>query len=82
MRCKPGQHLLVRATIGRTRCGRHRASGDRRHDRSARRRAAPSPARAAASQLTERISKFSATRCKALWRCAEWREPFEYCKCL
>ena len=31
---------------------------------------------------TERISEFGSTPCKALYRCAECREPFEYFKCI
>jgi ring-1,2-phenylacetyl-CoA epoxidase subunit PaaD len=34
------------------------------------------------SANTERISEFSSTACKALWRCADCREPFDYFKCL
>jgi ring-1,2-phenylacetyl-CoA epoxidase subunit PaaD len=34
------------------------------------------------SHATEKISEFGATACKALWRCASCREPFEYFKCL
>jgi ring-1,2-phenylacetyl-CoA epoxidase subunit PaaD len=34
------------------------------------------------SRLTEKISEFGATPCKALWRCTACREPFEYFKCL
>jgi ring-1,2-phenylacetyl-CoA epoxidase subunit PaaD len=32
------------------------------------------------SARTEEISRFSATSCKALWRCHACREPFEYVK--
>ncbi|MFM9846171.1 MAG: 1,2-phenylacetyl-CoA epoxidase subunit PaaD [Hyphomicrobiaceae bacterium] len=35
-----------------------------------------------ASANTERISEFGSTACKALWRCADCREPFDYFKCL
>lgn len=35
-----------------------------------------------ASTHTERISEFGSTACKALWRCADCREPFDYFKCL
>lgn len=31
---------------------------------------------------TERISEFGSTACKALWRCVDCREPFDYFKCL
>jgi ring-1,2-phenylacetyl-CoA epoxidase subunit PaaD len=31
---------------------------------------------------TERLSEFGATPCKALWRCAACREPFDYFKCI
>lgn len=31
---------------------------------------------------TVRISEFGSTACKALWRCADCREPFDYFKCL
>jgi ring-1,2-phenylacetyl-CoA epoxidase subunit PaaD len=34
------------------------------------------------STRTERISEFGSTACKALWRCADCREPFDYFKCL
>lgn len=34
------------------------------------------------SARTERISEFGSTACKALWRCADCREPFDYFKCL
>jgi len=34
------------------------------------------------SEATTRISDFGATPCKALWRCTDCREPFEYFKCL
>jgi ring-1,2-phenylacetyl-CoA epoxidase subunit PaaD len=34
------------------------------------------------SANTERISEFGSTACKALWRCADCREPFDYFKCL
>ncbi len=32
------------------------------------------------SRRTERLSEFGATACKALYRCVECREPFEYLK--
>jgi ring-1,2-phenylacetyl-CoA epoxidase subunit PaaD len=34
------------------------------------------------SARTERISEFGSTACKALWRCADCREPFDHFKCL
>ena len=34
------------------------------------------------STQTERISEFGSTACKALWRCTDCREPFDYFKCL
>lgn len=34
------------------------------------------------SAHTSRISEFGSTACKALWRCEECREPFDYFKCL
>lgn len=34
------------------------------------------------SARTERISEFASTPCKALYRCAECLEPFEYFKCI
>lgn len=30
---------------------------------------------------TERLSEFGSTSCKALWRCKDCREPFDYFKC-
>lgn len=33
------------------------------------------------SSDTIRIAEFGSTSCKALWRCAACREPFEYFKC-
>jgi len=33
------------------------------------------------SSNTEMISQFSSTACKALYRCKDCREPFEYFKC-
>lgn len=33
------------------------------------------------SAETERISEFGSTACKALYRCRECREPFDYFKC-
>ena len=35
-----------------------------------------------ASQQTERISEFGSTACKALYRCRNCLEPFDYFKCL
>ncbi|NOU08034.1 MAG: phenylacetate-CoA oxygenase subunit PaaJ [Hyphomicrobiaceae bacterium] len=35
-----------------------------------------------ASTVTEKISEFGSTACKALWRCTSCREPFDYFKCL
>ena len=34
------------------------------------------------SPRTEMISEFGSTPCKALWRCVECREPFDYFKCI
>ncbi len=34
------------------------------------------------STHTSRISEFGSTACKALWRCDDCREPFDYFKCL
>lgn len=34
------------------------------------------------SRTTTRISEFGSTACKALWRCDDCREPFDYFKCL
>jgi ring-1,2-phenylacetyl-CoA epoxidase subunit PaaD len=34
------------------------------------------------SPQTEMISEFGSTPCKALWRCIECREPFDYFKCI
>jgi ring-1,2-phenylacetyl-CoA epoxidase subunit PaaD len=31
---------------------------------------------------TERIAEFGSTACKALWRCKNCREPFDYFKCI
>ncbi|MBK8954871.1 MAG: phenylacetate-CoA oxygenase subunit PaaJ [Saprospiraceae bacterium] len=33
------------------------------------------------SQNTERISEFGSTACKALYRCLDCKEPFDYFKC-
>ena len=33
------------------------------------------------STHTTRISEFGSTACKALWRCEDCREPFDYFKC-
>jgi ring-1,2-phenylacetyl-CoA epoxidase subunit PaaD len=35
-----------------------------------------------ASERTDRLSEFASTPCKALYRCADCREPFEYFKCI
>ncbi|WP_374764201.1 1,2-phenylacetyl-CoA epoxidase subunit PaaD [Yunchengibacter salinarum] len=34
------------------------------------------------SQATERVSEFGSTACKAMYRCTDCREPFEYFKCI
>ncbi|WP_442113528.1 1,2-phenylacetyl-CoA epoxidase subunit PaaD [Pseudomonas sp. NUPR-001] len=34
------------------------------------------------SAHTERLSEFGSTACKALYRCIECREPFDYFKCI
>lgn len=34
------------------------------------------------SNHVEKISQFGSTACKALWRCQDCREPFDYFKCL
>jgi len=34
------------------------------------------------STNTERISEFGSTACKALYRCVDCREPFDYFKCI
>jgi ring-1,2-phenylacetyl-CoA epoxidase subunit PaaD len=34
------------------------------------------------SENTEQISQFGSTACKALWRCNDCREPFDYFKCI
>lgn len=34
------------------------------------------------STQTERISEFGSTACKALYRCRDCREPFDYFKCI
>ncbi len=34
------------------------------------------------SERTEKISEFGSTACKALYRCCECREPFDYFKCI
>lgn len=34
------------------------------------------------SNHTERVSEFGSTPCKALYRCCDCREPFDYFKCL
>jgi ring-1,2-phenylacetyl-CoA epoxidase subunit PaaD len=31
---------------------------------------------------TEKLAEFGSTACKALWRCRECREPFDYFKCI
>lgn len=33
------------------------------------------------SENTELVSQFGSTSCKALWRCRDCREPFDYFKC-
>jgi ring-1,2-phenylacetyl-CoA epoxidase subunit PaaD len=33
------------------------------------------------SQHTVQVSEFGSTACKAMWRCAHCREPFDYFKC-
>ncbi|WP_426412717.1 1,2-phenylacetyl-CoA epoxidase subunit PaaD [Bradyrhizobium ganzhouense] len=33
------------------------------------------------SEMTELLSEFGSTSCKALWRCKSCREPFDYFKC-
>jgi len=35
-----------------------------------------------ASANVSRISQFGSTPCKALWRCNDCREPFDYFKCI
>ena len=39
-----------------------------------------SPVRTAAPTDTERLAEFGSTACKALYRCRECREPFDYFK--
>lgn len=34
------------------------------------------------SERTEMISNFGSTACKALWRCSDCKEPFDYFKCI
>ena len=34
-----------------------------------------------ASENTEMVAQFGSTSCKALWRCLDCREPFDYFKC-
>lgn len=34
------------------------------------------------SKLTEKISQFGSTPCKAAWRCTSCLEPFDYFKCI
>jgi ring-1,2-phenylacetyl-CoA epoxidase subunit PaaD len=34
------------------------------------------------SKHVERVSQFGSTPCKAQWRCADCREPFDYFKCI
>lgn len=34
------------------------------------------------SDDTERVSEFGSTACKALWRCCNCAEPFDYFKCI
>ena len=64
---------------------RHRAArpgaARRRRRRSASCAASPpSPARAAAACTPSALSAFGSTACKALYRCLDCREPFEYFK--
>ena len=33
------------------------------------------------SSRTERLAEFGSTSCKALWRCLDCREPFDYFRC-
>ncbi len=46
--------------------------------------AAGSPKRCPQCQSTsvEKVSQFGSTPCKALWRCVDCLEPFEYFKCI
>ena len=32
--------------------------------------------------VTEMISQFGSTACKALWKCLDCKEPFDYFKCI
>lgn len=34
------------------------------------------------SKNTEKVSEFGSTACKALWRCGDCAEPFDYFKCI
>jgi ring-1,2-phenylacetyl-CoA epoxidase subunit PaaD len=34
------------------------------------------------SQKTEKLAEFGSTSCKALWRCLDCKEPFDYFKCI
>ena len=34
------------------------------------------------SSNTSKVSEFGSTACKALWRCDDCREPFDYFKCI
>ncbi|RTF89216.1 phenylacetate-CoA oxygenase subunit PaaJ, partial [Serratia marcescens] len=34
------------------------------------------------STHSEKISEFGSTACKALYRCCDCREPFDYFKCI
>ena len=34
------------------------------------------------SEHTEMISQFGSTACKALWKCVDCKEPFDYFKCI
>ncbi|MBA5779397.1 phenylacetate-CoA oxygenase subunit PaaJ [Stappia sp. F7233] len=34
------------------------------------------------SKNTEKVSEFGSTACKALWRCCDCAEPFDYFKCI
>jgi ring-1,2-phenylacetyl-CoA epoxidase subunit PaaD len=56
------------------------ATSDKRKIRSARPLIIPCPQ--CKSSNTERISEFGSTACKALYRCVDCREPFDYFKCI
>jgi ring-1,2-phenylacetyl-CoA epoxidase subunit PaaD len=64
-----------------------RAYGISPPERTSRKRALFEPSASVAcprcgSRLTERISEFGSTACKALWRCRACREPFDHFKCV